>query len=155
MDNFKELIISSALSTMIQDYPQIEKEGKDKKESCRYYYRDYCVLFRVRGDTVSVWTSGERMDPHPVVCYVCPYYYSHDEEKVIDFSLSELYIYYYNQEKSIERELEWLEDRIKRIGSMAIPIGLIRRREGLLSTLNDMRSKRRIVTIIMRLSRKI
>jgi hypothetical protein len=152
--NFKELALDAAISSQLANYEEMEVEGRAKKDSCRYFNGNVCELFRVRDFSVSNWISQGRMDPHPIFCYACPYY-SLESNGAVELSLTEIYAFYYKQRISLERELEWIDERISKMGVIPVPLGLMKRREGLIAMLEELGRKMKVITTLMRITKAL
>lgn len=148
MLGFKYYALSSSLSRLIDSYDIRESEGRLKKVSCPRFDGQKCTLFKARGNSVSIWRYGERIDPHPLLCYVCPFSNQTQEREL---SLSEIFIYYEREARGIENEISWLDSKFT---DVPVPLqeSIRRRRTALVELLEDIREKEAVVKGLMRVS---
>ncbi|MCY0860433.1 MAG: hypothetical protein OWQ54_08400 [Sulfolobaceae archaeon] len=142
--SFREITLNALLSKKLQNFDKIISIGERKKRNCIFYNGNFCVKFRVGNNAPASWVSNSKMDPHPVFCYVCPYFSSRDDEGEVVLDLLDIYLYYKEIEKNIERELKFLESR-KKDYFLFGTLGLDRRREELLVLLEDLKEKENIL----------
>ncbi|WP_338603869.1 hypothetical protein V6M85_05215 [Sulfolobus tengchongensis] len=151
MQNFRELSIDIVLSHKIRNYDQIVAEGTRKRDSCAFFIYGYCKKFSSKSKILASWISNGKIVPHPVFCYLCPYYSLRDDEKTITVDLFDIYLTYKNLKTQIERELEFIENRLSEF-SFSTSIALRRRREDLVSFLDDIITKIKILMEVIKVS---
>lgn len=153
MQNFRELTIDIALSHKIRNYDEILYEGTRKRNSCVFFSPGYCKKFSPRSKILASWISNGKIIPHPVFCYLCPYYSLRDDEKTVTVDLFDIYMMYRNLKVQIERELQFIENKLAEF-SYSTSLALRRRREDLLSFLDDITMKSKILLEIIKMSEK-
>ncbi|WP_252896778.1 hypothetical protein [Metallosphaera hakonensis] len=93
------------------------------------------------------WTLKDQVSPHPVLCYLCPYYGSNIDETV-NTSLLQLLRDYISIRNGIEREISNIEGKI---GEMLYSsLVLKRRRQELLTMLDEIDFKINIIKLLIR-----
>ncbi|MBP1357536.1 MAG: hypothetical protein JZD40_03495 [Sulfolobus sp.] len=142
--SFREITLNALLSKRLQNFDKIVNIGERKKRNCIFYNGNFCTKFKVKENAPASWVSNSKMDPHPVFCYVCPYFSSRDDEGEVELDLLDIYLYYKEIEKNIDRELKFLDSRRKDYFLFGT-LGLDRRREELLVLLEDLREKENIL----------
>ncbi len=151
MQNFRELTIDIALSKRINGYERIYEDGLRRRNSCVYYNAEYCKKFSGKSKILASWKSNGKIVPHPAFCYLCPYYSIKDDGKIITADLLDIYIIYVNLKGQLEKELEFIENRLSEF-SYSTSIALRRRREDLLAFLDDVISKIKMLLEMIRIS---
>jgi hypothetical protein len=149
MENFRELIIDAVLSKRIKNFKDIESEGTRKRNICSYFNGKICRI-KFEESVVSSWLSQEGITPHPVLCYICPYFSLKEEEENIKSSLFDIYAYYAKLKESVEKELQFIESRVNNF--VYSSVSLKRRREELIYLLDDINEKIKITTELIKLS---
>ncbi len=149
MENFRELIIDAVLSKRIRNFKDVENEGTRKRNICSYFNGKICRI-KFEESVVSSWLSQEGITPHPVLCYICPYFSIKQEDESIKSNLFEIYAYYAKLKENIEKELQFIESRVNNIAYSSI--SLKRRREELIYLLDDVNEKIKITAELIKLS---
>jgi len=148
MEKFREILIDIALSKAIPNYHDLIYEGKRKRDLCVYFDGKYCNKFKVTSSNVPAsWVSDNKMSPHPIMCFICPYFSIKYEGKQVVLDLLDILLYYEELRETIERELIFIENRM---AGMSFPLSLRRRREDLISLLNDIITKIKVIKEIMK-----
>ncbi|QXJ31514.1 Uncharacterized protein J5U22_01076 [Saccharolobus shibatae] len=153
MQNFRELSIDIVLSHRIRDYDQIILEGSRKRDSCVFFTYGYCKKVSSKSKVLASWISNGKIVPHPLFCYLCPFYSLRDDDKTVTIDLFDIYLTYKNLKTQIERELEFIESRLSEF-SFSTSIALKRRREDLIAFLDDISTKIKILMEIIRVSER-
>ncbi|WP_218267196.1 hypothetical protein [Saccharolobus shibatae] len=153
MQNFRELSIDIVLSHRIRDYDQIILEGSRKRDSCVFFTYGYCKKVSSKSKVLASWISNGKIVPHPLFCYLCPFYSLRDDDKTVTIDLFDIYLTYKNLKTQIERELEFIESRLSEF-SFSTSIALKRRREDLVAFLDDISTKIKILMEIIRVSER-
>ncbi|MCY0883624.1 MAG: hypothetical protein OWQ50_07610 [Acidianus infernus] len=148
MENFRELIIDAVLSKRIKNFKDIESEGIRKRNICSHFNGKICRI-KFEESVVSSWLSQEGITPHPVLCYICPYFSLKEEEESTRSSLFDIYAYYAKLKESVEKELQFIESRINNFVYSSVSL---RRREELIYLLDDINEKIKITTELIKLS---
>ncbi|BCS92929.1 hypothetical protein L3N51_01515 [Metallosphaera sp. J1] len=147
MDDFRGLIIDIYLSSKIPNYERTIKDGEIRRNRCNQFDGKYCRLVKTKDWILQAWSVGENISPHPILCYLCPYYGSNIEGSV-NTSLLQLLREYISIKNGIEREIFNLESKI---GEMLYSsLVLKRRRQELINTLNEIESKINIIKVLIR-----
>ncbi|BFH72510.1 hypothetical protein SJAV_04540 [Sulfurisphaera javensis] len=148
MEKFREILIDITLSSHIPNYRDLLFEGKKKRDLCAYYDGNYCKKFKVTNTNVPAnWISNNRMNPHPIICYICPYFSIRFEEKEIVLDLFDILLYYEELRETIERELNFIENKMIGIN---FPLSLRRRRDDLIALLNDVSTKIKVLKELLK-----
>ena len=150
MEQFREILINIALSKTIPNYQDLLDEGKKKRDICAYFDGKYCNKFKVANSNVPAnWISDNQMSPHPIMCFICPYFsirYYEDKQVVLD--LLEILLYYEELRETIERELSFIENKMN---ESSFSLSLKRRREELVSLLNDIVTKIKVLKELIKI----
>lgn len=153
MENFRELLINSILDKKLKNFDDIQKEGIKKRKMCVYFDGNYCKIY-FEEKIVSSWTSdGNKIRPHPVLCYICPYFSIGYNDKIAKSSLFDIYLYYIKMRESVERELEYIESKMNNL--MYTYSSLKRRKEELIILLEDINDKMKLTLELIKLSEQI
>ncbi|ARM75006.1 hypothetical protein [Acidianus manzaensis] len=152
MENFRELIIDSILSKKFSNFNEIENDGIKKRNSCIYYDGNFCKIF-FEEKIISSWTSKGKIKPHPILCYICPYFSIRYNDIAPKSSLIDIYLYYIKMKDSIEREIEYIESKMNNI--MYAYSSIKRRKEELILLLNDINDKIKLTLELIKLSEQI
>jgi len=148
MEKFREILIDIALSKAIPNYQDLFYEGKKKRDLCAYFDGKYCNKFKVtNGNVPANWISNNKMNPHPIMCFLCPYFSIRYEDKQIVLDLFDILLYYEELRETIERELNFIENKMTGIN---FPLSLRRRREDLIALLNDIITKIKVLKELMK-----
>lgn len=150
MEKFREILIDIALSKKFQNYQDLIYEGKKKRDLCAYFDGKYCKKYIIKGEVPAIWISNNKMNPHPLICFACPYFSMKEDNKQVVFDLFDILLYYEELRETIERELNFIENRM--IG-LNFPLSLKRRREDLLSLLNDIIVKIKVIKELLKISK--
>lgn len=153
MENFRQLIVDAILRKRLKNYENAEKEGLRKRKICGYFDGNYCRIY-FEEKIVSVWTSIEhKIKPHPVLCYICPYFSVSQEDNISRSSLLDIYSYYIKMRDRIEREIEYVEAKMNNL-IYTYP-SLKRRKEELIYLLDEVNEKIRITLELIKLSEQV
>ncbi|AWR96526.1 hypothetical protein DFR86_02490 [Acidianus sulfidivorans JP7] len=152
MENFREIIIDSILSKKIDNFNDIQEQGIKKRNTCVYYDGNFCQIF-FEEKIVSIWTTKGKIKPHPVLCYLCPYFSIRYNDSISKSSLLDIYLYYVKMKDSIEREIEYIESKMNNI--MYAYSSIKRRKEELITLLNDINDKLKLTLELIKLSQQI
>ncbi|BBL46780.1 hypothetical protein [Metallosphaera sedula] len=147
MDDFRGLIIDIYLSSKIPNYERTVRDGEIKRNRCNQFDGKYCKLIKTKDWVLQVWSVGDNVSPHPILCYLCPYYGSNIEGSV-NTSLLQLLREYISIKNGIEREISNLESKIGQM--LYSSVVLRRRRQELLSILDEVESKINIIKALIR-----
>ena len=152
MERFREILIDIALSKTIPNYQDLLDEGKKRRDICAYFDGKYCNKFKVsRGNVPASWISNNKMVPHPIMCFVCPYFsLRYYEGKQIELDLFDILLYYEELKETIEKELIFIENKMNETGFSLL---LKRRREELISLLNDVVTKIKVLKELIKIFR--
>ncbi|MEM0131011.1 MAG: hypothetical protein QXN74_02685 [Saccharolobus sp.] len=153
MQNFRELTIDIVLSRRIKDYDEIYYEGMRRRNSCIYFNSQYCKKFSSKSKILASWESNGKIIPHPIFCYICPYYSLRDDGQSVTSDLFDIYLMYKNLKDQIEREIEFIENRLTEF-SFSTSLALKRRREELINILNDIITKLKILMDLIRIGER-
>ncbi|AAY79479.1 hypothetical protein [Sulfolobus acidocaldarius] len=149
MERFRELLIDLSVSPKIQNYEQIIQEGNRKKYSCGNFYEGKCRKYLVNSEAPALWISNNEMDPHPILCYICPYFsLRQDDSRRVAFDLFEILLYYESLGEQIEKELIIMDQKTS-LSNQNFYIR--RRREELIHLLEETRSKLRISKLLIQI----
>ncbi|MEL9969925.1 MAG: hypothetical protein QXR57_04325 [Metallosphaera sp.] len=147
MENFRSLIIDIYLSSRLPNFQGVLQEGVNKRSKCSYYDGKFCNVVKTKDPVLISWEVSDRIVPHPIMCYLCPYYSSGAESKVIT-SLLQLLRDYVSMRNGIEREIYNLESRTTEM--LYSSIVLRRRRQELISILNEVQSKIELIKLLIK-----
>ncbi|BCU69234.1 hypothetical protein [Stygiolobus caldivivus] len=150
MEKFRELIVDLALSKEINNYEEILEEGRKKRDSCVYLIDNTCSRYIIKKDSILVeWIDkNHRATPHPLLCYICPYYSIREEDKRDVLDIFDLYLYYENEKEAVERELLFLD---RRYDENPFQLPVKRRREDLIIFLEDINQKINIIKRVIKM----
>jgi hypothetical protein len=156
-EKIRELSISILLSSRIKDYDKIEEEGGKKRNNCAFFNGKNCERIRVshKERILVSWYSDNTFLPHPILCYICPYYSSRRENySKINLDLFELYSYYYTLKEKLERELIMLDSKVR---DFVISNSLLfkRRREELIVILEEIKRKLNVTFELIKLQQSL
>lgn len=150
MENFRELIIDAVLSKRIENFEEMVIEGVRKRNICSHFNGKVCRI-KFEESIVSSWLSQEGVTPHPVLCYICPYFSIREERKeIIKASLFDIYAYYTKLKESVEKELQFIESKMNEF--IYASSSLKRRKEELIYLLDDISEKIKITMELIKLS---
>ena len=152
MEKFREIITDLTLSKEIQNYEEILEEGRKKRDSCAYFVDGVCTRFIIKEDSILLEWVNERHEgvPHPLLCYICPYYSIKKDDKRDVLDLFDIYLYYENERDRIERELLFIDRRYE---ETPFRLSLKRRREELIAYLEDLSEKLKIIKKVIKINR--
>ena len=149
MEKFRELIADMVFSREISNYEDKIEEGRKKRDSCIYFMNGVCSRYVIKKDSILLEWIGKdrRATPHPLLCYICPYYSLKAEERKDILDIIELYVYYENEKELVERELLFLDRRYE---ENPFHLSLKRRREDLIIFLENINEKINIIKRIIK-----
>ncbi|QKR00427.1 hypothetical protein GWK48_08620 [Metallosphaera tengchongensis] len=147
MESFRSVIIDVFLSSRVSDSGRIIQEGVEKRNRCNHYDGKYCNLIRTRDWILSSWVAEGKIKPHPILCFLCPYYGLNLEEKV-EISLLQLLRDYISLRNSIEKEISRLEGKM---GEMIYSsLMLKKRRDELMGTIEQVDFKINLIKVLLK-----
>ncbi|AWR93440.1 hypothetical protein [Acidianus brierleyi] len=152
MEEFRLKILDVFLSSKIKNYEQIEYEGKSRKDSCAYFTNGFCSRINIKENIVTIWRSENKINPHPVLCFICPFFSIRNENLYSITDLLEIYSYYEKIKNNIVKEIEYIESRLNEF--MYNSSSLKRRKEELMYFLNEIEDKLNVTLILIKLSIK-
>jgi hypothetical protein len=148
MDGFRAIIIDVFLSSRVSDYSKIQEEGSVRMRKCNHFNGKSCNLVLTEDSLLCSWREGESVSPHPVLCYLCPFYSTNREGKT-KVGLLELLGYYTTIKRNLERELIHIESKIGE--TLYSSIALKRRREELINIMDQTDRRISLIKTLMRL----
>ncbi|MEM0374395.1 MAG: hypothetical protein QXV69_04155 [Sulfolobaceae archaeon] len=149
-ESARELIISAALSTRIKKFDEIELEGRRRRNNCAYFDGKSCCKFKLpsKNTLLASWVYDNHFIPHPVLCFICPYYSikkeGGNENNKVTLDIIEFYSYYSSIKDKLEREVNILSSRVSDF-ILGGSILFRRRREEILIYLEDIKRKLEIL----------
>lgn len=153
MEEFRDLLISTILHNKLKNFDLLQNEGIKKRKMCIYFDGNYCKI-SFEEKIVSTWTSiDNKIRPHPILCYICPYFSVGEDDKITKSSLIDIYLYYIKMRERLEREIQYIESKINNL--LYVYPSLKRRREELISLLDDINDKIKITLELIKLSEQI
>ncbi len=148
MDEFRQKILDVYLSSRIRNFNEAYNEGSNKKNSCAYYDGKFCKRVTIKEEVLAIWRSGDRINPHPILCYLCPYFSIRGEELHSNIDLFEILSYYEKIRNNIIKEIEYLESRLNEF--LYTSPSLRRRREELILILQEVEEKRNVALTLIK-----
>lgn len=149
MEKFREILVDITLSSHLPCYRDIFFEGKKKRDLCAYFDGNYCNKFKITNNNIPAnWISNNKMNPHPIVCYICPYFSIRYEDKTIALDFFDILLYYEELRETVERELTFIENKM--IG-VSFPLSLKKRRDDLIALLNDIETKIKVLKELLKI----
>lgn len=142
MDPFRSLIIDVFLSSKIHNYANVQEEGASRLRKCNHFNGKTCNLVFTKDPLLCSWREGDSVTPHPVLCYLCPFYATNREGR-ISLTLLELLAYYTTMKKNLDRELTHIESKIGE--TLYSSMALKRRKDELMTIMEE--TDRRIYLI--------
>ncbi|NON63492.1 hypothetical protein, partial [Acidianus sp. RZ1] len=101
MEDFREIILNTVLSSKITNYNDVYRSGLRKRNMCYFFDGTFCKI-KMEENIVNTWKSNNKTRPHPVLCYICPYFSIRENDGISNSSLFDIYSYYIKLKESIE-----------------------------------------------------
>ncbi|MBW9140766.1 MAG: hypothetical protein K1T65_03560 [Candidatus Aramenus sp.] len=148
MEEFRQKILDVYLSSKIKNFSEAYNEGLNKKNSCAYFDGRFCKRITIKEEVLAIWRSEDKISPHPILCYLCPYFSLRDEGIHSNIDLFEILSYYEKIRSNIIKEIEYLEARLNEF--LHTSPSLRRRREELILVLQDIEEKRNVALTLIK-----
>ncbi len=154
MEDFTKLSIDIAFSSRLKNYDKLVTEGDRKMKSCIFYDDRTCIKFRANSRILTVWKKDNKLTPHPLFCYLCPFYAFRDDGERITFSMYDLYLFYVELRSRLDKELTRLDERLNDV-AFSSSFFIRRRYSEMMEALSDVEDKIDVIKTILSVTKDL